>query len=67
MVAAMMAVQVLLQGFSIGSIRRKLFTEEFFKKNFPNHKYAKGGYPDMGNGRYSAKLSIEDWQKLVNI
>jgi hypothetical protein len=26
----------------------------------------KGGYPDMGSGRYSAKLSDEEWIKFNN-
>jgi len=26
----------------------------------------KGGYPDMGNGRYSQKLSYEQWYKFNN-
>jgi glutathione S-transferase len=26
----------------------------------------KGGYPDMGNGRYSAKLSYDQWYKFNN-
>ena len=61
-----MAIQVVLQGFSIGGQRRKLFNKAFFDKNFPSMKnYPKGGYPDTGNGRYAAKLSHEDWERYV--
>ena len=43
------------------------------KKNFGtvhqqeiNEQIKKGGYPDMGNGRYSEKLSYSDWIKFNN-
>jgi hypothetical protein len=26
----------------------------------------KGGYPDMGNGRYSAKLPYQEWYRFNN-
>ena len=57
-------LQVLLQGFAIGRLRKRLFNKAFFKKNFPklNEKeYPEGGYPDMGSGLYAHKLPYEDW------
>ena len=43
------------------------------KSNFgEDHKRAtgneieKGGYPDMGNGKYSGKLTYEQWYKFNN-
>lgn len=70
----LIAFEILLIGFFIpGKLRGELFNEEFMKKYFgEEHKNAtgkeieKGGYPDMGNGKYSAKLSYEDWYKFNN-
>lgn len=64
----------MLIGFFLpGKLRGELFNEEYMKKNFgEEHKSAtgkeieKGGYPDMGNGKYSAKLSYEDWYRFNN-
>jgi hypothetical protein len=64
-VAAVIGLQVILEGIPIGGLRRKLFSAEFFAKHFPTLKpLPKGGYPDMGNGRFSAKLSDEEWLKF---
>jgi len=68
-IAALMGFQVIFQGMSIGSIRKKLFTASFFKTNFPEFEqdnYPQGGYPDMGNGRFSDKLSLKDWTTFNN-
>jgi len=55
---------------NIGIARSKLFNIDFLEKNFgeehraafgPNSSLTKGGYPDQGDGRYSKKLSFEDW------
>ena len=70
----LIAFEILLIGFFIpGKLRGEVFNEEFMKKYFgEEHKNAtgkeieKGGYPDMGNGKYSAKLSYEDWYKFNN-
>jgi glutathione S-transferase len=35
------------------------FGEEHFKET--GFKVQKGGYPDMGNGRYAQKLSYKEW------
>eukprot|EP01090_Pellita_catalonica_P021489 TRINITY_DN8061_c0_g1_i2.p1 TRINITY_DN8061_c0_g1~~TRINITY_DN8061_c0_g1_i2.p1 ORF type:complete len:176 (-),score=17.94 TRINITY_DN8061_c0_g1_i2:73-600(-) len=65
LVVVVMCFQIVIQGFSAGSLRRKLFTPDFFKAHFPElEKPPKLGYPDMGNGRFSAKLSFEDWMKF---
>jgi glutathione S-transferase len=67
-ISAVIGFQVLLQGFGIGSVRRRLFTKEFFEKNFKGVNYAshKGGYPDCGSGHFSAKLSTDDWIQFAN-
>jgi glutathione S-transferase len=73
-VGVLIAFEVLLIGFLFpGKIRGEIFTEEFMKTHFADqHKSAtgeevqKGGYPDMGNGRYSDKLSYEQWYKFNN-
>jgi len=58
-----------LIGFLIpGGARGKTFTKEFMQEHFgEEHKretgeeIAAGGYPDMGNGRYAAKLPYTKW------
>lgn len=68
-VAAIMGIQCLLQGFAIGGIRKKLFDEAFYAKYFPELKakgVGVGGYPDMGSGRFSEKLSFDDWLTFNN-
>lgn len=73
-VGVVLAFEVLLIGFLFpGKIRGEIFTEEFMKTNFGDeHKtkigveIEKGGYPDMGNGRYSSKLSYQDWYRFNN-
>jgi glutathione S-transferase len=74
LVGVLIAFEVLLIGFFFpGKIRGEIFTEDFMKTHFGDeHKTAtgseiqKGGYPDMGNGRYSAKLSYEQWYRFNN-
>lgn len=73
-VGVFIAFEVLLIGFLFpGRARGDIFTEEFMKTNFGSeHKNSigldieKGGYPDMGNGRYSAKLNYEQWYRFNN-
>lgn len=48
--SAVIALQVVLTGFAIGGLRKKL--------NVP--------YPDMGNGRFAAKLEDKDWETFNN-
>ena len=73
-VAVAIAFEILLIGFAFpGKVRGEIFTEEYMKSNFgEEHRKAtgveieKGGYPDMGNGRYSSKLTYEQWYKFNN-
>lgn len=59
-----MNVQLWLAGLHVGKLRKQLFNKEFMEKHFGEihqnelkHKIDAGGYPDMGNGIYSQKLS----------
>ena len=55
-------------------VRKRLYTREFMDKfneehltNFPEAGEAPGlGYPDTGNGRFSAKLPYADWIDMNN-
>ena len=60
-------------GWKVSSLRKKYFNNEFMEKNFgEEHRKAFGdhaklsymGYPDHGEGRYSEKLSYEQWYKF---
>ena len=49
-------------------LRAKYFTKDFLEDNFGavateqiGRLPSKNGYPDAGNGRYSKKLSLEQW------
>jgi len=49
----------------------KIFTDEFFAKHFsdqyPNSQYyPKNGYPDTGSGKFSEKISFQDWIEFNN-
>lgn len=51
--------------------RKKVFTLEFFKKNFEKELKEDGidtrlGYPDVGSGYYSQKLSHSEWKQINN-
>ena len=66
---AAIALQCILVGFFVaGKTRLKVFNQEMLETNFGDDHFQstkqsikRGGYPDMGNGRYSAKLSYGDW------
>ena len=74
--AALILFHCSMTGFLVtGPQRKKHFSEEFMKENFqteherhfPDGKakeLAKGGYPDMGSGRYSEKLSYKAWYEF---
>jgi len=69
----MTVVYFLIGMIFVNVARKKTFTQEFMEKNFADeHKKAfgaaapKGGYPDMGYGRYSQRLSYEDWYNFNN-
>jgi len=62
-----MGLQVLIDGFMAGRIRKKVFTPTFFKVHFPSLKnFPEQGYPDMGSGMYASKLSHDDWLRFNN-
>ena len=52
--------------------RRKTFDEKYMRRFEPIHNTEVGGkvpalgYPDMGNGRYSADLSYAEWFSFNN-
>ena len=72
LVCVLIAFEIIVIGFLIPSFaRKKTFTEEWMKENFgQEHREAlnddiKGqGYPDMGNGIYSQKLSYKQWYEF---
>jgi hypothetical protein len=65
--------QVALAGFLAGRARGKVFTRKFMDDNFGDlhfretkYQVSEEGYPDMGNGKYSTKLSYNDWLYFNN-
>ena len=72
------AISMAIQCFVIGFVlpyraRMQLFTQRFLDTHFGEEyfkvtkgKISKGGYPDMGSGRYSEKLSYEEWLYFNN-
>lgn len=77
--AAAIGFHSLIQGgVYVGALRRKLFGDEFrasdagkavieeHKKATGEESIAKGGYPDVGSGRYSAALPYADWLAFNN-
>lgn len=67
---ALIAFEIMLIGFFVvGRARSRVFTKQFLKDNFDEEHRSythadienTNGYPDMGNGRYSARLSYLDW------
>lgn len=68
-----MGIQYVMIGISITQKRKSIFSLDFMKKHFGDqHKKATGqeiqagGYPDMGEGRYSKKLSETQWLEFAN-
>ena len=73
LVATLIMLQFLVTGFvAPGRTRGKVFTKEFMEENFKTEHQRfytegksadvpKGGFPDMGSGRYSERLSYKDW------
>ena len=69
--AMWIAFQCYMTGFLVVEVKRaKTYTKEYMEKNyleehkkaFPNDKTVpKFGYPDMGCGYYSSKLSYKEW------
>jgi len=76
--AGVLSFEALLLGGAVGMARGKLFGKEFKKRPgvvalFEEHKKARGsepfcaqGYPDMGNGRFSAQLTYAEWLDFNN-
>jgi glutathione S-transferase len=67
---SLIAFEIMVIGFFVvGRKRSQVFTKSFLKDNFDEEHRSythediekSNGYPDMGNGRYSAKLSYLDW------
>jgi hypothetical protein len=59
-----MNVQLWFAGYYVGKVRKEIFNKEFMKKHFGEihtnelkQEIQLGGYPDMGSGIYSQKLS----------
>ena len=64
---------ILTGAFSMNYARKTFFTPKFLEENFGKQHaeeiggvIAKGGYPDMGNGRYAEKLSYREWLLFNN-
>mmetsp|Transcript_6676 Transcript_6676/g.16848 ORF Transcript_6676/g.16848 Transcript_6676/m.16848 type:complete len:181 (-) Transcript_6676:132-674(-) len=68
-VACVIGFQCLLQGFAVGRLRSKFFDAKKFDKHkseYGGKSIPKGGYPDMGCGRFSSKLTYEQWFQFNN-
>ena len=70
-VTAVFAIEYLLINFSGGSVRSRVFNQDYLHKHFgqDHHKYfkesvPKGGYPDCGNGIFSKHISYKDWYEF---
>ena len=68
-----LAIQMLICAFCAGRIRNQVFTKKFMEDNFGEIHFREtrnstpiGGFPDMGCGRYSDKLTYYDWFRLNN-
>jgi hypothetical protein len=77
--AAAIAAQIVVTGFRfVNGARSKAFGADFFrrakdaglleehKKATGSDKLPRGGYPDMGSGRFSALLPYGDWLAFNN-
>ena len=74
-VGTLLGLELLLFGFFFaGKGRGRVFDKNFMEKHFlEEHNLATGeksisksGLPDMGCGRYSAKLSYKQWYEFNN-
>jgi len=56
-----------------GIQRRKYFSDDYMRRFQEEHerevggKVAKGGYPDMGNGRYTIDWTYDQWMHFNNM
>jgi hypothetical protein len=68
----LITVHLWITGMMMGSIRRRLFTKDFYEQKFPQYKQLgsvmrpDGGYPDDGQGRLAEKLNDEQWFTMNN-
>eukprot|EP01017_Pseudomicrothorax_dubius_P010231 TRINITY_DN13623_c0_g1_i1.p1 TRINITY_DN13623_c0_g1~~TRINITY_DN13623_c0_g1_i1.p1 ORF type:complete len:149 (+),score=29.68 TRINITY_DN13623_c0_g1_i1:138-584(+) len=68
MAAAALALECYIHAPIVVRFRLRVFNKKFMQENF-GEEHSKelktalpdAGFPDMGNGRYSAKLSYKDW------
>lgn len=68
-----LSIQLLICALCAGRIRNQVFTKKFMEDNFGEIHFREtrnstpvGGFPDMGCGRYSDKLTYYDWFRLNN-
>lgn len=67
-----LVLQCFFMGFIyINRLRSKTFTQEYMTTHFKDVQIAeigkppkKGGYPDIGCGKYADKLTIQEWMKF---
>jgi len=66
--AVLISLQCYVFGFYyVYSVRKQFFSKEFFSTHFPHLKpHPQEGYPDTGNGRYSDKLTEDQWRDFNN-
>ena len=62
-----MAVQCICEVLPVSALRKRYFTRAFFDQHFPRlQQRCELGYPDMGSGVFSSKLSEEQWVAFNN-
>lgn len=70
--SVLITIHLWLTGMMMGSIRRRVFTKEFYEEKFPQYRSLSkilkpdGGYPDDGQGRLADQLNDEEWFLLNN-
>ncbi len=73
LVVVLIMFQFVFTGFiAPGNVRGKVFTKQYMEENFTTEheryftegkakEVPRGGYPDMGSGRYAERLSYKEW------
>jgi len=65
--ALLIAFACISQMGPVMMLRDKFFNKAFFDQHFPHLKpYPKQGYPDTGEGRFSDKLTDDQWLQFAN-
>lgn len=60
-------LQYTLSSLPISRLRAQYFSKAFFEQHFPAFRdRCPAGYPDMGHGRFAAKLTDEQWYNFNN-